>query len=121
MVGEKNSAEGSLDSLARAPPPLCKTMPEEAVGGDASVECRLEARGVASVVVPPVPSAPGSGAGPSVPAAPPAVVFNGAHLWTNPTTSLQAQQCIMLLERELDLAQQAATTFRAAFEGASGS
>jgi hypothetical protein len=50
----------------------------------------LKARGVAGAVIPLAPPAPGSGAGPSVSAAPSVAVVDDAPLRANPAAELQA-------------------------------
>jgi hypothetical protein len=97
-------------------------MPEEAMSVDASVSRWLKVRGVAGAMVRLAPPALGSGTGLSVPAALPAAVVDDTHLQANPSARLQTQlndvrQRVMLLESELDITQQDATTFRSAFEG----
>lgn len=89
---------------------------------DASVSRWLKVRGVAGAMVRLAPPALGSGTGLSVPAALPAAVVDDTHLQANPSARLQTQlndvrQRVMLLESELDITQQDATTFRSAFEG----
>jgi hypothetical protein len=68
-------------------------------------------------------TAPDASAGSSAPIVPPVAIEGEAPAWADPTAELQAQPndarlCIVLLEGELELTQQATIAFSDAFEGA---